>query len=88
MESPLSAEIPAPVRTTTRMAQSYQPVTRRGARDVKCALRWGRQSVMIDLDTTSDVVAFEGDWRGPVVATSVHAGHGLRPEIAEAMVLD
>ena len=37
---------------------------------------------------TLDAVAFEGDWSGPVVATSVHAGHGLRPEIAEAMVLD
>ena len=37
---------------------------------------------------TSDAVAFVGDWSGPVVATSVHAGHGLRPEIAEAMVLD
>ena len=29
-----------------------------------------------------------GTGSGPVVATSVHAGHGLRPEIAEAMVLD
>ena len=43
---------------------------------------------MTDLGGTSDVVTFEGDWRGPIVATSVHAGHGLRPEIAEAMVLD
>ena len=43
---------------------------------------------MTDLGGASDVVTFEGDWRGPVVATSVHAGHGLRPEIAEAMVLD
>lgn len=43
---------------------------------------------MTDLGGTSDVVTFEGDWRGPIVATSVHAGHGLRPEIAEAMALD
>ncbi|PKH40195.1 N-formylglutamate amidohydrolase [Nocardioides alpinus] len=43
---------------------------------------------MTDLGGTSDAVAFEGQWRGPVVATSVHAGHGLRPEIADAMVLD
>ncbi len=43
---------------------------------------------MTDLGGTSDAVAFEGTWDGPVVATSVHAGHGLRPEIAEAMVLD
>ena len=34
------------------------------------------------------VVSFAGGWDGQVVATSVHAGHGLRPEIAEAMVLD
>lgn len=43
---------------------------------------------MADLGGTSDAVAFVGEWDGPVVATSVHAGHGLRPEIAEAMVLD
>ena len=43
---------------------------------------------MTDLGGTSDAVAFEGEWTGPIVATSVHAGHGLRPEIAEAMVLD
>ncbi len=43
---------------------------------------------MTDLGGTSDVVTFEGDWHGPIVATSVHAGHGLRPEIADAMVLD
>ena len=48
----------------------------------------GRQSGMTDLGGTSDVVTFAGDWEGPVVATSVHAGHDLRPEIAEAMVLD
>ncbi|HEU4335868.1 MAG TPA: hypothetical protein VFR45_01015, partial [Nocardioides sp.] len=43
---------------------------------------------MTDLGGTSDAVAFVGEWDGPVVATSVHAGHELRPEIAEAMVLD
>ena len=43
---------------------------------------------MTDQGGTSDAVAFEGQWRGQVVATSVHAGHGLRPEIADAMVLD
>ena len=37
---------------------------------------------------TSEIVEFIGDWTGPVVATSVHAGHELRPEIAEPMVLD
>ena len=42
---------------------------------------------MTDLGQTSGAVAFEGTWSGQVVATSVHAGHGLRPEIAEAMVL-
>ncbi len=43
---------------------------------------------MADEGGTSNAVAFEGKWQGPVVATSVHAGHGLRPELAEAMVLD
>jgi N-formylglutamate deformylase len=43
---------------------------------------------MTDLGGTSDAVAFVGDWRGQVVATAVHAGHDLRPEIADAMVLD
>jgi len=37
---------------------------------------------------TSEVVQFVGGWEGPVVATAVHAGHDLRPEIAEAMVLE
>lgn len=39
-------------------------------------------------DGSSAVVSFVGDWDAQVVATSVHAGHGLRPEIAAAMVLD
>ena len=43
---------------------------------------------MTDVGGTSDAVAFVGEWDGPVVATAVHAGHDLRPELAEAMVLD
>lgn len=35
-----------------------------------------------------DVVEFVGPWDGPVVATSVHAGHGVRAELATEMVLD
>lgn len=49
---------------------------------------FGRQADMTTLAGTSDAVAFVGDWSGPVVATSVHAGHELRPDIAAAMVLD
>ena len=33
------------------------------------------------------VVEFVGPWSGQVVATSVHAGHDLRPEVAAAMRL-
>ena len=47
----------------------------------------GRQPGVTDVGAP-DVVTSEGDWSGPIVATSVHAGHGLRPEIAEAKVLD
>ena len=43
---------------------------------------------MTDLGGTSDAVAFVGEWDGPIVATAVHAGHELRPDLAEAMVLD
>lgn len=31
---------------------------------------------------------FVGDWSGQIVTTSIHAGHDLRPEVAELMVLD
>lgn len=31
---------------------------------------------------------FLGDWSGQLIATSIHAGHQLSPEIAELMVLD
>lgn len=36
----------------------------------------------------ADRVSFAGDWGGQVVAASVHAGHELRPEIADLMLLD
>lgn len=35
-----------------------------------------------------EIVQFLGDWTGQVVATSVHAGHEVRPDLAELMVLD
>lgn len=31
---------------------------------------------------------FTGDWSGQLVATAIHAGHDLRPEVAEQMILD
>ena len=34
------------------------------------------------------VVSFVGPWDGQVVATSVHAGHDVRADLAEQMVLD
>jgi N-formylglutamate deformylase len=70
------------------MTQSYQPPTPAGAPGGTTNPMCGRQPGMTDVGGTSDAVAFEGEWTGPIVATSVHAGHGLRPEIAEAMVLD
>ncbi|HHU10103.1 MAG TPA: N-formylglutamate amidohydrolase [Intrasporangiaceae bacterium] len=33
-------------------------------------------------------VTFAGDWSGQLVATAIHTGHDLRPEVAEAMILD
>ncbi|MEO5662391.1 MAG: N-formylglutamate amidohydrolase [Nocardioides sp.] len=35
-----------------------------------------------------DSVGFIGDWDGQVVASSVHAGHELRPELCDAIILD
>ena len=35
-----------------------------------------------------DAFEFIGDWSGQLVATSIHAGHDLRPEVADLMVLD
>ncbi len=37
--------------------------------------------------TDSRLVEFVGPWTGQLVATSIHAGHELRPEIAGAMKL-
>lgn len=39
---------------------------------------------------TGEVEPFEflGTWDGPVVATSIHTGHALRPEVQELMDLD
>lgn len=31
---------------------------------------------------------FEGDWSGQLIATAIHAGHDLRPEVAQRLVLD
>ena len=31
---------------------------------------------------------FHGDWDGQLVATAIHNGHDLRPEVAREMVLD
>lgn len=42
---------------------------------------------MTDRRTPSQPFRFTGDWTGPVVATAIHDGHELRPEIAEAMTL-
>lgn len=33
-------------------------------------------------------VTFHGDWSRQIVATAIHTGHDLRPEVAEEMVLD
>lgn len=36
----------------------------------------------------NDLVHFVGPWDGPVVATSVHAGHEIRSELQPEMILD
>lgn len=38
-------------------------------------------------DSLSSIVEFVGDWDQQIVATSIHAGHDVRPELAELMVL-
>jgi N-formylglutamate amidohydrolase len=38
--------------------------------------------------TPSDAFTLSGDWSGQLVATAIHAGHDLRPEVADLMVLD
>lgn len=37
---------------------------------------------------TTPIFTASGDWSGQLVATAVHAGHDLRPEVAEQMILD
>lgn len=39
-------------------------------------------------DPENPVFTASGDWSGQLVATAVHAGHDLRPEVAEQMILD
>ena len=41
-------------------------------------------------ENTTGSAAFEllGDWSGQLVATAIHTGHDLRPEVADAMILD
>ncbi|MGD8148875.1 N-formylglutamate amidohydrolase [Ornithinimicrobium sp. Y1694] len=39
------------------------------------------------MSTAPSHALFEGDWTGQLVATAIHNGHELRPEVAEAMVL-
>ena len=34
------------------------------------------------MTTPDDLRELRGDWSGQIVATALHAGHGLRPEIA------
>ncbi|TWD16875.1 N-formylglutamate amidohydrolase [Marihabitans asiaticum] len=34
------------------------------------------------------VASFVGDWSGQIITTAIHAGHDLREEVAEAMILD
>ena len=38
--------------------------------------------------SSSEILEFVGDWTGQVIATSVHAGHAVRPDLAALMVLD
>jgi N-formylglutamate deformylase len=41
------------------------------------------------MDTSPRPAAtFDGDWSGQLVATAIHTGHDLRPEVAEQMILD
>lgn len=35
-----------------------------------------------------DIRSVRGDWSGQLVATAIHGGHGLRPAVERAMVLD
>lgn len=40
------------------------------------------------MTTPHKLLDVRGDWSGQLVATAIHDGHGLRPEVAAAMVLD
>ncbi|WP_420176793.1 N-formylglutamate amidohydrolase [Luteococcus sp. OSA5] len=40
------------------------------------------------MDKTVAPFEFLGTWESPVVATAIHTGHELRPEVADLMVLD
>lgn len=35
-----------------------------------------------------DAYEFRGDWSGQLIASAIHAGHDLRPEVADLMILD
>ena len=37
---------------------------------------------------STQLFTFRGDWNSQVVATAIHAGHDLRPEVAALLVLD
>ena len=39
-------------------------------------------------DNLPDAFTMSGDWSGQHVATAIHTGHDLRPEVAELMALD
>ncbi|WP_122261294.1 N-formylglutamate amidohydrolase [Ornithinimicrobium cerasi] len=38
--------------------------------------------------TSTDAFTLSGDWSGQLVATAIHAGHALRPEVSDLLVLD
>ena len=63
-----------------------------GARDVfhtnRQETRPGMKEAMSPPRTTGDAFEFVGNWSGQVIAASVHAGHDLRREIEEVMILD
>ena len=42
----------------------------------------------MSLHDIDDIRAVRGDWSGQLVATAIHDGHGLRPAVEQAMVLD
>ena len=39
------------------------------------------------MSSSTPTSTFTGEWSGQLVATAIHAGHDLRPEIAAAMIL-